>query len=56
MLTYKSIDEAIAKIRISLEQPAFRQSIAHRGLTLLQNAYSKREQWCNFGALVSELS
>lgn len=56
MLTYRSIDEAIAKIRLSLEQPTVRADIVQRGLSLLKDTYSKHDQWLAFRRLVSDLS
>lgn len=56
MLTYQTIDEAVAKIRRSLEQPTTMRAIAQSGFSLLNKKYGKRGQWDAFRHLVSEIS
>jgi hypothetical protein len=48
LVSYTSIDEALAKIRHLLDEPAWRQSIADAGHRMLRERYSKPRQWTRF--------
>ena len=55
MVTYNSPEQAVEKIRMLLESPEPRSSIARAGHEMLSTRYSKEIQWKRFEALVASI-
>jgi Glycosyl transferases group 1 len=55
MVTYGSPEQAVAKIKMLLESPEPRSSIARAGHEMLSTRYSKEVQWKRFEALVASI-
>jgi glycosyltransferase involved in cell wall biosynthesis len=55
MVTYNSPEHAVSQIRMLLEAPGLRSSIAHAGHEMISTRYSKEVQWKRFEALVASI-
>jgi len=55
MVTYGSPEHAVEKVRMLLESPEPRSSIARAGHEMLSTRYSKEVQWKRFEALVASI-
>ena len=55
MVTYKSPEEAVTRIRELLATPARRTSLARAGHEMISSRYSKEIQWKRFEALVASI-
>ena len=55
MVTYNSPERAASQIKMLLEAPGLRSSIAHAGHEMISTRYSKEVQWKRFEALVASI-
>ena len=55
MVTYQSPEDAVRQIKMLLDAPELRSSIAGAGHEMISTRYSKEVQWKRFEALVASI-